>query len=132
MRRHFALPEMDEDYLAALGLAWEAVKENNIMRIIIYDFPVSPGYTIEKVALNIRIEGGYPDVQIDMVYFYPHLSLLNGRKIQALADDPFDEKIWQRWSRHRTDLNPWRSGIDCVASHVHLIQCWLEKELTRS
>lgn len=107
------------------------VTENRINRVVIYDYPVPDGYNIKKVNLNLRIEANYPDVQIDMVYFYPALVRKDNTPIKALAIDNFDEKSWQRWSRHRTPKNPWRPGIDDISTHLLLVDEWLISELAK-
>ncbi len=131
MRHIFPLPEQDEEYLNARGYPWETVIENSVMRLVIHDFPVPSGYNYEKVSLNLRIGNNYPDEQIDMVYFYPHLARQDGKPIGAISSDCFDGKDWQRWSRHRTPANPWRPGIDCIATHLYLVEDWLAREFRR-
>ena len=69
MRRDFELPPMDLEFLEQLKKEWETVMVNGVMRIIIHGYPVPQAYTIESTTLNFRIENGYPDTQIDMVYF---------------------------------------------------------------
>jgi len=131
MRRQFELMGEDDKFLQKQPLEWENVAEDNIKRIVIHDFPVPDGYNIEKVALNIRVEPTYPDTQLDMVYFFPTLSRSDGKPIKAITDDQFDGKIWQRWSRHRTNQNPWRPGIDNLETHLILISEWLRLELQK-
>lgn len=131
MRRQFDLTGEDDRFLQRQPSEWEAVAENNIKRIIIHDFPVPDGYNIEKVALYIRLEATYPDTQLDMVYFFPKLARSDGNPIKAITDDQFDGKIWQRWSRHRTNQNPWRPGIDNLETHLILVSEWLRLELQK-
>ena len=52
-----------------------------------------------------------------------------GKAIQALSPENFDGKTWQRWSRHRTQVNLWRPGVDGLATQYALVQEWLEREL---
>lgn len=130
-RRHFSLPEEDVDFLESTGVDWESVTEGNIKRIVLKMFPIPAGYNHDKVDLNVRIEAAYPDTQIDMVYFHPRLSKLDGKAIAAIADDTFDGKNWQRWSRHRTSQNPWRPGLDNLGSHIALVKEWLQLELLK-
>lgn len=128
-RRHFQPIELDEEYLNTLGFSWEAVLEKNVMRVVIYEHPVPLGYNVPAVDLSVRLSPGYPDAQIDMVYFHPHLARLDGRPIKAISNDQFDGKVWQRWSRHRTSKNPWRPGVDYLGTHIALVKSWLEREL---
>ena len=128
MRRDFALPAEDMEWLESRGANYELVRERTVLRVVLYDLPVPPGYQIDRVAANVRIEAGYPDTQIDMVYFFPALARTNGKPIGALSPDQFDGKSWQRWSRHRTPANPWRPGIDNLATHFALVHDWLDRE----
>jgi Prokaryotic E2 family E/Multiubiquitin len=131
-RRHFRLPERDEEFLDKLGLRWEAVRDGAGGRLIIHDYPAPRGYNVDRVRLNLRIEPAYPDTQIDMAYFLPHLARTDGRAIRALANDVFDGATWQRWSRHRTQANPWRPGIDDVSTHLALVDSWLRREFAKA
>lgn len=130
-RRHFALPEADEEFLNSSGLRWEALLDSGVRWLVIYDFPVPPGYNTTTVTVALRIETGYPDAQLDMVYFVPALTRLDGRPIGALSSQPLDAKSFQRWSRHRTGTNPWRPGIDDVSTHLMLVENWLQREFQK-
>ncbi|MGD9950455.1 MAG: E2/UBC family protein [Desulfobulbus sp.] len=131
LRKDFPLPEEDTEYLETTGMLWETVAENKIKRVIVRAFPVSEGYSLNVVDLNVRIEATYPDTQIDMVYFFPPLVRIDGKPIAAIANDNFDGKSWQRWSRHRTNKNPWRPGFDNLASHLALVSEWLRMEIRK-
>jgi hypothetical protein len=131
LRREFALTERDVDYLEACGHSWEAVWDGRLGRVVIHDYPLPGGLKPDTVSLNLRIEPGYPDTQIDMVYFFPHIARIDGAPIAALASDEFDGKTWQRWSRHRTGENPWRGGVDDISTHMQLVRYWLERELAK-
>ncbi len=130
-RRQFQMPEEDRLWLENSGLEWETVVTGRVRRLVIYSFLAPAGYTQQTVDLNLRIEPGYPDSQIDMAYFYPPLVRSDGRAIKAISHDSFDSKSWQRWSRHRTQKNPWRPGLDSLATHLAAVEGWLNKELTR-
>lgn len=130
-RRQFSLPEEDAEWLDGLELVYELVAEGGIPRVVIYGWPVPPGYNVEKVDVNVRIDSGYPDTQIDMAYFTPALVRRDGRSIRATSDDSFDGKVWQRWSRHRTAANPWRPGLDSLSTHFALVEDWLARELRK-
>lgn len=130
-RREFQLPEADRSFLDSTQLTWEAVVEGNVRRIIIHNFPLPSGYTAETTMVNIRLEAAYPDTQIDMAYFFPAIVRQNKAPIKATAIDSFDGKQWQRWSRHRTANNPWRPGLDNIATHIAAIKSWLVQELVK-
>ena len=130
-RREFALPEEDIYWLANGPHKFELVAEAGVLRVVLYGFPVPPGYNHRAVDVNVRIESGYPDTQIDMVYVHPELHRLDGVPIVATCLETFDGKQWQRWSRHRTPANPWRPGVDNLATHFALVNHWFLRELQK-
>ncbi len=131
-RRQFELPARDVHTLEALGLSWETVIEAGVCcRLVIYGFPLPEGYTATQVDLNVRIEAGYPDAALDMAYFYPPVQRKDGRGIRQTSHDQFDEKIWQRWSRHRQKPDRWMSGVDDLATHLACARLWLAAEVKR-
>lgn len=131
-RCDFTLPQDDLDWLCEKGLRFELIAEGNVLRVVLYNFPVPPGYNRNEVDINVRIEPGYPDTQIDMVYVYPPLARVDGQPIAAIAEDRFENKNWQRWSRHRTPANPWRPGVDNLSTHFGLVEEWFSRELNKS
>jgi hypothetical protein len=131
MRRQFQLPESDREFLEARGLPWETIIESNTKWLLIHEFPVPNGYNHNTVTVALMIVAGYPEAQIDMVYFYPALARLDGHQINALASQNIEGKTYQRWSRHRTSQNPWRPGEDDVSTHLSLVEFLVEKELLR-
>jgi len=132
MRRQFMLPETDSTFLGTPGLRWETIIQNKSRWLIVHDFEPPEGYNHRRVFLAILISPGYPDTQLDMVYFSPALARLDGRVIGALSTTTLDGKTYQRWSRHRTGLNPWRPGEDDLSSHLELVKHWLERELGKN
>ena len=106
--------------------------ENNARWLILHDYEPPEGYNDSRVFLAIRISPGYPDTQLDMVYFSPPIARLDGRVIGALSTTTLDGKTYQQWSRHRTGLNPWRPGEDDLSSHLELVKHWLERELRKN
>ena len=130
-RCQFHLPAEDLEWLETIPSEFELVAENGVLRVVLYGFPIPPGYQRREADLNVRIESGYPDTQLDMVYVHPPLERADGRSIVALANDAFDGKQWQRWSRHRTPANPWRPGVDNLATHFGLVEHWFLRELDK-
>ena len=128
-RREFALPQEDLEWLDRTPHRFELVAEGGVLRVVLYDFPIPPGYERRRADVNVRIEAGYPDSEIDMVYAHPALRRADGKPIAAVSADDFDGKQWQRWSRHRTAINPWRPGIDNLATHFGLVEHWFAREL---
>ena len=128
-RRDFNVPEVDQEWLENTGLRYELVSENGALRLVLYGFPLPNGYDRRQIAVNVRIDPGYPDSQIDMVYVCPPVTRADGVPIRALAEDSFDGKVWQRWSRHRTPANPWRPGLDNLSTHFRLVEEWFAREV---
>jgi hypothetical protein len=130
-RRQFQLPEADVNHLNARGLRWETLASGGSRWLLVHDFPVPNGYNVTGVTAAVSISPGYPDAQLDMVYFHPPLARCDGRAIGALSSQVIDGKNFQRWSRHRTPANPWRPGEDDLSSHLALVEHWLEREFTK-
>ena len=131
MRRDFQLLQADVEFLDAESYDWEAVRDNNVNWLIVNNFVIPDGYNHSSVAMALRIEPTYPDTQIDMMYFNPVIQRTDGKAIGQLRNETIDGEVWQRWSRHRTGQNPWRSGYDNVSTHVHLVKYLLEREFKK-
>lgn len=129
--RAFALSEEDQEFLDASKFTWETLLQGNQRWLIIRDFPISEGYNVEKADVGIMVAPGYPTSQLDMVYFYPALRRFDNIQIRALANQRLEGKIYQRWSRHRTGQNPWRPGLDSIATHLSLVKHWLTREFQK-
>ncbi len=130
-RRQFTLPQDDLDWLNNAPYRYELVVEGGVLRVVLYGFRIPDGYLQSVAEVNVRIDPGYPDTQIDMVYVHPALQRTDGRPIAATSTDDFDGKLWQRWSRHRTLANPWRPGVDNLSTHFGLIEYWFSNELKK-
>jgi hypothetical protein len=131
LRRQFSLPEEDIEALEALALPYETLVEGRVNWLIIDGYTVPEGYSQTTATVALRIPPSYSDAQIDMVYFHPALTLKSGRLIKALTAVQIDGRTFQQWSRHRTRVNPWRTGLDNVGSHLLLVDTWLKAELTK-
>lgn len=127
----FALPVADQNYLESLGLEWQCIRDGNTQWLIVRGWQTPEGYNHRRVSLALLIPPLYPDAQIDMVYFDPPLARLDGRAIGALSSCMIQQSQWQRWSRHRTAQNPWRPGVDDIASHLALVDDWLRREFEK-
>jgi hypothetical protein len=126
-RRQFLLSEEDIEHLTARGLPWETVVDGGGQWLILHDFPIPRGYSNDRVSVAIQMTPGYPTAPLDMAYFYPGLSRSDNKGIPAITAQILDGKTWQRWSRHRTQENPWRPGEDSIVTHLALIEWWLER-----
>lgn len=131
VRRQFSLLPEDEQFLADYGLPWETVIDGSPW-VILHAFPAGPRYNHPNVSVAIRIETGYPDAQLDMVYFFPALARVDGVAIGAAdSTQVIDGSTFQRWSRHRTSANPWKPGEDNLGTHIHLVEDWLDREFRK-
>jgi len=128
LRRQFDLLPEDVTFLDDYGLPWETVVDGSRW-VLVHDFPTFGPYDHATATLAIRLETGYPDAALDMVYFHPALARQDGKRIGATeARQDLDGRSFQRWSRHRTPENPWRPGHDSVGTHIFLIEDWLQRE----
>lgn len=131
IRQDFLLPEADGAYLNDLGLPWETVLDGQTRWLKIHEWVLPAGYDRPTVSVALLIPAGYSDSQIDMVYFNPGLSRLDGKAIGALSSQIIVGETWQRWSRHRSAINPWRPGEDDISSHLTLVDDWLRREFEK-
>lgn len=130
-RRDFELPSVDRQFLDNYGLPWEAVSDGS-QWVLVNGLLLPTGYAQDRATAAIRIEVGYPNTPLDMVYFHPAISRRDGRPIGATnSTQRIEGKVFQRWSRHRTQQNPWRPGVDDLEAHMILIEDWLEREFEK-
>jgi len=131
LRRQFDLLPDDSKFLDEYGLPWETIFDGS-QWVLIHNFPVPQGYTQETVTAAIRIETGYPNTELNMVYFFPALARRDGKLIGATqVMQALDGKNYQRWSRHRTTAHPWKIGRDHIGTHVILVEDWLDREFEK-
>ena len=132
MRCDFDLPAHDVEFLSSTDWDWETVRDGTANWLLLHQFVVPPGYSQQVVTAALRIEPGYSDTQIDMVYFNPSLARTDGRHVGGTdGTGTILGQTFQRWSRHRTGANPWRPGLDDVSTHIALVRHWLEREFVR-
>ena len=128
MRRDFELLAADTEFLEEYGIEWETMNDGS-QWVLLNKFPLPVGYTQNVAVVAIRLETGYPDAQLDMVYFYPALTRRDGKAIpQTNVTQTINGRPFQRWSRHRTPQNPWLPGQDSLGTHILLVEDWLERE----
>ena len=132
LRRDLSLPPVDVEFLEASHPDWELVRDRAAAWLLLPNYPLPDGYTCQLATAALRIEPGYPDTQLDMVYFSPQLVRTDGRVLPATQTQvTIDGVSFQRWSRHRTGVNPWRAGEDDIQTHMFLVRHWLEREFER-
>ena len=105
---------------------WQKISEGNgKFGLLIEDFPIPDGYTMEKSTLLVLIPSGYPGSALDMFYFVPPLSKSDGSAIKALASETHFDQVWQRWSRHYQ----WQPGDNNIMTHVEYVKNALRSEV---
>lgn len=129
--RDFDLLPQDQKFLDKYGLDWETIIDGS-QWVLIHNFPTHDGYNVSAVTAAIRLETGYPNAPLDMVYFHPALTRKDGQHIGATeTTQAICGTAYQRWSRHRTAQNPWKPGHDGIGTHIFLIEDWLAREFER-
>jgi hypothetical protein len=122
------LPADDCNFLNGRFGGHSLAVEGGMTCVIVPDLALPPGLSHQQSDLLLRLSPGYPDVPPDMFWFDPHLSRVDGARIDCA--DQYEDYLgrrWQRWSRH-LDGGAWRSGSDGLRSYFTLI----EKELSRA
>jgi Prokaryotic E2 family E len=131
LRRQFEVLPGDRQFLDEYGLPWETIVDGS-QWVLIHEFSTHEGYNHPRVSIAVRMETGYPNTELSMVYILPALARKDGVVLGATqATQTIDGKVFQRWSRHRTAQNPWKIGRDNLGSHVILIEDWLVREFEK-
>jgi len=121
-RRDIALLDHDRVFLDGYGLPWESIVDGSRW-VLLHRFPLPPGASPREITVAIRMEDGYPLGQLDMMYVHPAIVRVDGKAIpQTQAVQQLDGKAFQRWSRHRTQHNPWVPGQDSLETHIYFIE----------
>jgi len=118
------LPEIDRDYLNEKQIIFREVPEGANKGIIIQNWQLPAGkFDHNVIELLILLPPGYPDAPPDMFYVFPHLRLSGINRPARAADTPFqfENKSWQRWSRH-FGAHEWRSGVDCLMTFFKKVE----------
>ncbi|EZP34907.1 E2/UBC family protein [Janthinobacterium lividum] len=127
--RGFELLDSDTAYLDRLGLQWETILAEDRRWLLIYGYPLGERYVPALVSLALDIPKDYPAAQIDMFYFAPAVSRMDGHPIlstQVRATIKGAE--FQGWSRHRNSSSAWDAAVDNVATHLALVDSCLDRE----
>ena len=83
LRRHFDLPADDQRFLDEYGLPWETLVDGP-QWVLVHDFPTVAGYNHARATAAIRLETGYPNTELNMVYFFPGLARTDGKAIGTI------------------------------------------------
>ncbi len=129
-QRAFALLPADEAGLAERGLTWSTSVDQGRRWLVLHDVVLPAGFDTAAATIAMEVPPSYPAGEIDMFYVHPHLARLDGVTIpQTQIAQPIDGRSFQRWSRHRGALAPWRPGRDSVLTHLALIDASLAREV---
>jgi hypothetical protein len=129
-RREFALLDADEAHLDRLGLRWETIVEQKRRWLLIHDYPLPTGYTVERTMLALEIPPNYPGAQIYGFYAYPPLALASKRVIESTQLRGILLGVeFHGWSRHRGPAAPWNPAVDNVVTQLALVDAALAKEV---
>lgn len=124
MRRQFPLSADDQEYLDNTFLDWETIEGR---WVLLHNFPIRSGFTVQKVTAAIQIPSAYPATPLDMVFFHPAVLRSDGTAIRATqCTQVIDGKEFQRWSRHYRP-GTWHPNEDNLATHVLAIHDWLDR-----
>lgn len=130
LRRDFKLLVTDETGLDARGLEWETILDAGRRWLLLHTYPLPAGLTARSATIALEIPPSYPSAEIDMFYCLPHLSLKNGQTIgQTEARMAIRGQNFQRWSRHRGSVAPWRPNVDNVLTHLTLVDAAILREV---
>lgn len=118
------LPEFDQNYLQDKDFIFRDILCNGHKGLIISEFVLpSRKYNLDKVDLLILLPQGYPDISPDMFYLFPAVVLMPGNLTVKAANVKlnFENKEWQRWSRH-SPAQTWRPGIDGLHTYLKKVE----------
>jgi hypothetical protein len=117
------LLDSDIEYLEAKGWSYTSHENERPPLLVIHDYKLPPGFSHERVELLIEIPESYPDAKLDMFWIFPIVTLANGAAPpQSQERRQFDNKLWQRFSRH---LNNWRPESDSLQTYL----VWIHNHL---
>lgn len=129
-RRQFRLLEADEKGLVDRDFRWETVVEGGRRWLILHDVELPRGYAVGATTIAIDVPNAYPAAELDMFYCYPWLERTDGQTIpQTQSRETLSGQSFQRWSRHRGAIAPWRVGLDNVLTHLTLVEAAILREV---
>jgi Prokaryotic E2 family E/Multiubiquitin len=131
-RRDFALLPADHAWLNEHGYDWITMVEGGRRWLILRNVTLPVGYNVATATIAMEIPTAYPMAEIDMFYCHPHLARQDGQMIpQTQVNEAIGGRSFQRWSRHRGAVAPWRPGKDSVISHLLLVDESLNREVEK-
>lgn len=117
------LPESDRDYLEEKQIKFREASDGKHNCVIIEQWSLPENkFNHAECEMLVILPNGYPDTPPDMFYVLPQLLLEGGKLAKATnAKLTFEDKTWQRWSRH-FKKDEWRPGIDGLHSYFQRIK----------
>ncbi|MBO9521915.1 MAG: hypothetical protein J7518_10305 [Nocardioidaceae bacterium] len=120
------LPAADTAFLTERGLEFDLAVESGMVCLVIKDWPLPPGYTVQHADLLLRLSPTYPDTCPDMWWFSPAVVRADGIAIPATESmETYLQRTWQRWSRHFA-AGQWLVGTDGLESYLALVASELQ------
>jgi hypothetical protein len=120
------LAEEDLLCLKEKSYSFSVAQTDGLIYLIIQAYQIPASYNPTSVDLLLRLPPNFPMAKPDMFWTFPHVRLVNGSFPQAAAvfDVQYQERQWQRWSRHFTN---WRPGVDNLKAFLATIRQELKK-----
>lgn len=96
------------------------------MFLLISNFPLSVGYSLDSIQLLIKLPPGFPDASPDMFWVSPHVKTKSGVVPQGTSAELLLGQQWQRFSWH---LQPgaWRPGISTLRDFMRCVHSRFER-----
>ncbi|MDC4974113.1 hypothetical protein OHW14_01405 [Acinetobacter baumannii] len=126
----FEVLQKDSEYLKQVFGDFRTIIDQGRRWLIVENYELPEGYSHKQITLAFEIPSLYPQAEIDMFYTCPRIYLPNGVTPSCTEVDQIIEgKIYQRWSRHRSQVSQWNPAIDSVVTHFSLIEESLLREV---
>jgi hypothetical protein len=123
------LPESDREYLEDKKILYRETTSGGMNGLIFPEWSIPKGkYNLDQVQLLIQIPVGYKTTPPDMFYLYPAVTFA-GTSVQPQATEArvnFDNKSWQRWSRHFI-TSTWRPEVDGIHTYLQKVKRAMEE-----
>lgn len=121
----------EEDYFDLEHMELKFKEAENLRFLVLLDFQLPAGlYQVNQCNVLVVIPPTYPTAGNDMLWTYPRLQRADGRAIPGTLDPSrsdyltymqvYDEKVYDRWSRHwQAENQRWRPGRDNISTIVN-------------
>jgi len=122
------LSEEDAAFLKSKEFSHSVTQVDGFVHVVIHNYQMPKAYSPQATDLLLRLPPNFPLAHPDMFWTFPHVRLQNGQYPDRADqfDVNFQERRWQRWSRH-IDASQWRPGTDNLKTFLGTIKRELEK-----